>query len=598
MERMKRVILFDVINHEKHNLLDLITSNNSGIDDSIQKQINTEILCSSWKDVLQKMEPYINVFLNFKKKTILVSALSDEAQNQLYAEKYKIFLGETMERIAKKEYSCIEKIMESLLIPQQIEEFVADKEEMVWHFLQGDVEKAGCLFEKVKNTYNNTLFLLYYYLKTSNTMRNCKEEKVIHISESNHLQVEIIEQAEGYNMPYMSQSEQLQYVKFVETQLAVTGESESNFGLWCDCLFLGYVPLLCDEQVSEKYQAYKSYYQRILKCFWEVASPYIEKLIGIYYFFEDTEKLALDRELLIANMTAEDVLAGNNRKKFTLYLEYCNEKRFLGNTIWFAILPSLERGTEERKTVHHKRFMGNELQRVKKYHTKSICRELLNLLSEKKVQTFISGRGESKCQNLLLPEKEVEFWMTDINEVRSQENKLYTYPCFPNFVYIPRQHAIYKLDGEVLYLDGIAMEASYVAAKSAVTRTVMTGTAVAGEEKSPPMNFIAYEGNARMLLQKEEQAEVLREVYTMTYIERILRRETQDYKEDLIRSFFQERPGSLYEQWMSMRGSGMSPLQENEKIDYSIEGNECIIRFQFKEHVRDARVKIIGSGER
>lgn len=81
-------------------------------------------------------------------------------------------------------------------------------------------------------------------------------------------------------------------------------------------------------------------------------------------------------------------------------------------------------------------------------------------------------------------------------------------------------------------------------------------------------------------------------VQTIIYIERIIRHATQDFKSPLIKSFFQNRPGSIKEKWFSNRKAVNAILKESEDLTYELKEaeNACVFEVKFKEVSKDRKV--------
>jgi hypothetical protein len=79
-----------------------------------------------------------------------------------------------------------------------------------------------------------------------------------------------------------------------------------------------------------------------------------------------------------------------------------------------------------------------------------------------------------------------------------------------------------------------------------------------------------------------------------TYIERILRFTSNDFKQDNIEWFFSKNPNSQKSQWLSANGYTNSIIQEGDDIDYSIDDKNglCQIDLTFNGNVKNLEVQI------
>jgi hypothetical protein len=102
---------------------------------------------------------------------------------------------------------------------------------------------------------------------------------------------------------------------------------------------------------------------------------------------------------------------------------------------------------------------------------------------------------------------------------------------------------------------------------------------------------------ARSLSQAEEGFESIYKTMVSTYIERILRFQTIDFKQDHIMRFFSSNPNSQKMKWMNARGYVNSILQSGDDINYLIESqnNICQIDLAFNGNVKNLEVTITKS---
>ena len=72
-------------------------------------------------------------------------------------------------------------------------------------------------------------------------------------------------------------------------------------------------------------------------------------------------------------------------------------------------------------------------------------------------------------------------------------------------------------------------------------------------------------------------------VQTATYIERVVRYQTRDFKADLLKQAFDSNPGHLKMQWYSHNKGVNSILKEEDQIEYELDEkhNRCILKLEF-----------------
>jgi hypothetical protein len=98
---------------------------------------------------------------------------------------------------------------------------------------------------------------------------------------------------------------------------------------------------------------------------------------------------------------------------------------------------------------------------------------------------------------------------------------------------------------------------------------------------------------ARTLMKNEEGIfEPLYKTLTTTYIERILRFVTGDFKEDKLMEFFSSSPRSQKSKWMKDTESINSVIQAGDDVKHTIEDDICQLHLSFNGDVKNLAVDI------
>jgi len=102
---------------------------------------------------------------------------------------------------------------------------------------------------------------------------------------------------------------------------------------------------------------------------------------------------------------------------------------------------------------------------------------------------------------------------------------------------------------------------------------------------------------ARSLEVTEEGFDSIYKTLVSTYIERILRFKTSDFKQDKIVKFFSNNPNSQKSKWLDSKGYINSILQDGDDITYNIdlESNTCQLDLAFNGNVKNLEVNITKS---
>lgn len=353
--------------------------------------------------------------------------------------------------------------------------------------------------------------------------------------------------------------------------------------------------------------------------------------------------------LVIANFSVQDLMEVKNRERLDVYLNSVNSKTYHDNTIWYAILPNMVTKAEIQARSVRERFRSQREQYAFHRNGVEEIILLLELLSRHKIQTFLSlaltkentfseiaGSGLDKvCDNLAAFDR--------------MDGTDYLIPCFPNFTVVSEEEACMNLgknlvideasgkvraDGNrLLWLDEIGVEACYVAAgmfaacqcpgylktkyrrgvlddvpgvayrfseegHNLVTTTMMLSETIDFSEEIVTEIIRRSRGvafgqrNGKMILLTDRTYAygnsnplLVSMVQTLTYIERVIQYESQDYKKKLINQFFQRRPGSVISGWFSAdHGSVNAIIKEGETIEYQVDENDerCTFCMSFR----------------
>lgn len=102
---------------------------------------------------------------------------------------------------------------------------------------------------------------------------------------------------------------------------------------------------------------------------------------------------------------------------------------------------------------------------------------------------------------------------------------------------------------------------------------------------------------ARSLAQTDEGYDSLFKTLVSTYIERILRFQTNDFKQDKIIDFFSNNPNSQKRKWQNDNGFINSIIRDGDDLNYSIDelSNLCQIDLAFNGNVKNLEVTITKS---
>lgn len=488
---MHTALLIDKLNDAKKTLLDYIPERGLGIGDDVQRMVEENLMCSSWQEVVEKFAPCVYIYMNADQVQSHVAIAADMENTIRYSECQVISFHTQFDKMPGEGLCDMSDMVDQMLVPAYWDAFASDKWKLVQNIIAGNETEAKQIFYKMKNTYNNSLLLVYYYIQAYDDCVEYQDMNIYCVSPNKEHQMQMLET--GWkpcdNIFRLSQGQQDIYCDFVERELM--SEPAGNKVLWRHCLLLGCDKILPSQYAKSIYSKYLEFYLQIVDSYWKTSKPLLENLLGIRCYFEHCDSKR--RRLLISNISAEDMFQEKQYRKLEIYLEYCNEKIDKSNQIEIAMLPSIERKPEPSLELQRERFPGKGEIRYRYSNSKEKAKRILDLLAIKRIPTMLSSRGESRIKKLYLEEEEIRLWYEDMNMVTSSENEMYAYPCFPNFVYISDAHAVYEMSGAKIPLSGICMEAAYVGLKAA------------WDDKTtslPKLNFVDYSSAAAEYIER------------------------------------------------------------------------------------------------
>lgn len=352
--------------------------------------------------------------------------------------------------------------------------------------------------------------------------------------------------------------------------------------------------------------------------------------------------------LLITNINPDFIRQQTQKEAFRLYLESVNEKNDYKDTIWYAVLPGAPFEGKKKKLVRERFQASSEAHAYAANDSDDLCM-LMELLSRYRVQSFVSAQPAAESTFHSFVEAGMDQWQDTFAFLKNVEQSEFLIPCYPNFTVIPRAYSMLILGYETDYdpvsgriqvgkakkfwFDDLNVEASYIAAgltaacqcpdylKQYHKRYVRDGvpgiayrlcegehnhltvTQMFKEVASYPaallleiekyshgMVFAPWNGKVaavtdRVFSYRPGSPDHIATQQTMTYVERTIRHATQDFKEHLIREFFQERPGSVIAGWKEEPDCVNAVIKSGEDLKYRIteENHTCRFEINFRE---------------
>lgn len=707
-----RTILFEEINPEKNDLLTLIgdVKGKSSLEDEKVKEINENLLVSSFDEFLEKFAPVVYSFFNANNQKVMYSLkkpenIPENCITEIPLNMENDFLKMLLTLISTKGAMGIanvdfkfDKILDMISPKKIMDDIRQSRKEIQYVYSQyealddGDPkkldvgDKLNYMFEQASMNYNNVMAMLPLAIEDIKTrllmgdmeqaeggqkfsagllsMGNDGELKILEVSKEENTQLAVVDDSantgliaafkEDYDALNENQSD---YVRdlVVRTFCPLTSTMESEVDL---------------PQEIANYNNYLDFYKQTKDDFVKVVKPLIEKMLGVKTFFDQykVKENGMRPTLLVTNTKLEQQVKAHNLPRLVTYLNTVNDKNEFENAIWFAIVPNIELEQSKGVKLQRIRFAGNEKVEKTDQNTMESLTNLMNAMYPYKVITFFSFQAGEETTFNAMSSSGVEKYMEKCNSLMKRDYSEYVVPCIPNVTVIPKDKSGLILDKKMvldeeggaalskekedimkLWIEGVYIGAAYEAAglvaawqcpqylKERFPKTsknypgvrfdieagnhALCATTTMTKEISGFTNTIKnsinnsgfgfvfssenaqYQGKdirnimvykARNLLMSENEFEPIYKTLVSTYIERILRFYSNDFKKDNILSFFSNNPDSQKSRWGADRDYVNSILQEGDELSYEIDekAGVCNILITFNNNTKNLKVEM------
>lgn len=674
MRQTNRTLLIEEIAPNKENIISIIhdAEKRESLSDDEINALHDKLEVSSFEELLEKFSPEIYMFMDSDSREVKFYRTVPEEMKGMVKPipltKNISFFEEIVNLIDNKKnrrfvLTSFQDFASLLFNTPSEARFRELREQLICELSNGNIPKAEMILDSVIEEFDDGIFLVKLFLKEVQERFQQiiadRDEVCFVVPRDKDSQVTMLMVSEHFvNNPYHTEVEKKVYLDFLSGQLK-NKHIENN-------KLLVLLLELCFKQQEDSlrllvqyYEEYLEYYEKIIMKFWWEAKPLMETLLGIRSYFNAyaVEKGEMPPVMVITNCTPEVLMNSKYKNIFRVYLETMNEKNYLENTIWYAIVPRIPFVVNARERVRE-RFATNSEKHTYVANDLEYVQGILELLGQYRVQTFLSINPEKDTVFHAFEKNGIEKFEASFEFLEKGEYNEFMIPCYPNFMIIPQEYTqmiigdrvrydelskeIRIVGSQVLWMGELVIEAAYIAAGLQAAcqcpkyltefypKKVLSDTPGVSyrlcEEKhnlntmtrmfpeimgyseelysqidrlARGMVFAPYRGNVialtdRVYSYKPGRPDSIAIMKTMVYMERIIRYESQDYKEHLIREFFQPRPGSIISKWKDNTDSVNGVLKKEERIEYTIDekARNCVFKISFREHNIEDVVKI------
>ncbi len=694
IKQTNRTLLFEEINPEKPDILTLI-GDVRGIDslsDEKIKEMNKELLVRNFDEFINKFDPVVYSYYNAAVETgtgkIVYTlrkpeTIPEEMLTVVHLNKQNDFLNMLMSLVeAKRSQSIInvdfqfDKLTDMISPRKVMEDIKQNRKELQYVYKtyaeleDGDphkldvADKLNIMFEEASVNYNNVLAMLPLAIediKTRLLLGEAEEKKdntpltlgVLSMDENGELKVLEAPKAETSELMVVDDNVNAGLIAALEEDYETLNEESSDYvkalvtRTYCPLASTMVSNIDIKQEVSN-YNSYLEFYKTAKDDFIKVVKPLIEKILGVWAFFEQypSNIKGMKPSMFITNISNDMLVKANNLPRLIAFLNTVNAKNDFDNAIWYGIVPSVSLDQNSNVRLTRQRFQGNEKTEKTGVNSVEALVRLLDVLKDYSVQCFFSYETGDKTTFNNMATEGIEKYEDRCSSLIGKAYSEYAIPCIPNFTIIPKEKSGVILDNRMLlnennmaelskekedimklWIDGVYVGAAYIAAGLVAAyqcpeylkemfkknvdaelpgvrfdiesgdhplrvHTVMakeiTGftNTIKNEINRHSFGFVFSSENAvlgtenihnimvykaRNLMSDGKVYEPIYKTQVTTYIERILRHATGDFKQENIVQFFSNNPSSQKSRWQEKRGCVNAVIGDGDDIEYEID---------------------------
>lgn len=713
ISQTNRTILFEEINPEKQNLMSLVgdvRGINSLSDDRI-KALNEALLVRSFDEFLEKFEPVVYSFFDANNQKVLYTlkkpeGVSEDLLTEIHLNRQNDFLKMLMTLVeTKRSQGTInvdfqfEKLTDMISPKKVMDDIRQNRKELQYTYSEyaklddGDpkkldlADKLNVMFEEASENYNNVMAMLPLAIEDIKTRLLLGDGKkaqdtaplaigVLSMDAQGELKILEAPKEKKQELLVLDDNANTGLIAALEDDYKALNEDGNEYVM--SLVTRTFCPLASTMEstvdvVKEvaNYNSYLEFYKTSKDDFIKVVKPLVEKILGVWSFFEQFPKniKTMRPTLIVTNVSNEMLARSSNITRLITYLSSVNAKNDFENAIWYGIFPSVSLDSHSKMKAVRERFKGNENVDKEDVNSVESLSRILDVLKDYAVQCFFSYETGDRTTFNAMAMEGIENYENRCASLMGKSFSEYTIPCIPNFTIIPKDKSGVILDKRMhltenqmaelssekedimkLWIDGVYIGAAYVAAglvaayqspeylkevfkknvdenlpgvrfdieagdHALKVRTTMakeiTGftNVIKNDINRRNFGFVFSSENAmlgdmniqnimvykaRNLLTDGKSYEPIYKTQVTSYIERVMRHATGDFKQESIAEFFSNKPSSQKNRWLEKKDCVNAILSGGDDIRYSVDqaAGYCTLDILFNGNVKNLEVEV------
>lgn len=714
IKQTNRTMLMEQINPEKPDFLTVVgdVRGLESLSDDKIKEINDHLMVRSFDEVIEKFSPTVYCYFNANNQKVVYQldkpeGVPEEMLTEIPLNRQNEFMGMLMSMVDTKRSEGTINVdfrferLTDMISPRKVMDAIRqNRKELQYTYGEyakldeGDpkkldlADKLNVMFEEASANYNNVMAMLPLAIEDTKTrllLGDGGDKKdntplalgVLSMGEGGELRILEAPKVETTALTTVDDNANTGLIEALKDDYeAISGESNEYVEALVArtfCPLSSTMESMIDKEMEvANYNSYLEFYKESKDAFIKTVKPLIEKLLGIWCYFEQYPKKlkGMKPSMLVTNISNEMLAKSSNISRLITYLNTTNAKNDFTNTVWYSIVPDVSLDQYSKMKLTRERFKGNSKTEKSDVNSVESLTRLLDVFKDYGVQCFFSYEADDSTTFNALATEGIEKYEDRCASLMGKPFSEYAIPCIPNFTVIPKDKSGVVLDSKMvingddvvelsqekedimkIWIDGVYVGAAYVAAgivaacqcpdylkdkfarakvdpdlpgvrfdieaddHSLIACTTMakeiTGftNSIKNDINRKNFGFVfssenaAYNGyditnimvyKARNLMSDGYMFEPIYKSQVTTYIERVMRHGTGDFKEDSIVQFFSNNPRSQKSQWLSRKECLNGVLGKGDDIDYIIdeENGYCTLNITFNGNVKNLEVEI------
>ena len=528
IKQTNRTMLMEVINPEKLDFLTLVgdVRGMESLSDDKIKEINDHLLVRNFDEFLEKFAPAVYCYYNANSQQVVYQLkkpeqVTEEMLTEIPLNRQNEFMGMLMSMIETKRSEGSTNVdfkfdkLTEMISPRKVMDAIKQgRKELQYTYGiyasldDGDPKKMdvadrlNVMFEEASANYNNVLAMLPLAIediKTRLLLGDGGDKKdntplalgVLSMGEDGELRVLEAPKVESTALMAVDDQVNAGLIEALKEDYEALNEESNDYV--AALVARTFCPLTSTmesrvdkEQEVRNYNSYLEFYRESKDAFIKTVKPLIEKLLGVWCFFEQypSKVKGMKPSMLITNVSNEMLAKSGNISRLITYFNTTNAKNDFSNTVWYAAVPNVSLDQYSKMKLTRERFKGNSKTEKSDVNSVESLARLLDVFKDYGVQCFFSYEADDSTTFSALATEGIEKYEERCMPLMGKPFSEYAIPCLPNFTIIPKDKSGVVLDSRMvmgedgdtvelskekedvmkLWIDGVYVGAAYVAA--------------------------------------------------------------------------------------------------------------------------------------